>query len=102
LEQFGDIFLWMVQFEELKKPSWVEAQSNQVKHYLQERQWAETDQIINGTDPPIVTFGKDQWTELPPNNEVWEVLSKGEIYENLHGLMTKDERFIWKNYGRAE
>jgi hypothetical protein len=92
----------MVQFEELKKPSWVEAQSNQIKLYLQERQWAEMDQIINVTDPPIITFGKDQWAELLPNNEVWEVISKGEIYENQHGLMTKDERFIWKNYGRAE
>jgi hypothetical protein len=94
--------LWMVQFEELKKPSWVEAESKQVSHYLLERQWAETELIINGTDPPIVTFGKDQWAELLPNNEVWEVISKGEIYENPHGLMTKDERFIWKNYGRAE
>jgi hypothetical protein len=92
----------MVQFEEVKKPAWIEASSEQIIHYLEERKWAERAQIIQSTDPPIIEFGKSDWPPLESVDEIWELLPKGEIYENEHGLFTKDERFIWKNYGRPE
>jgi len=92
----------MVQFEELRKPAWVEASAWQVFRYLEDRTWAEREQILQVSDPPIIEFGKSDWPPIECIDEIWELLPKGEIYENEHDLFTKDERFIWKNYSRAE
>lgn len=102
LEKFGDIFLWSIFFDEIKRIAWVEATESQVLHYLNARNWSNLDQFTTCEVPPLVEFGKEPWSIFETNNEVWEVLPKGEIYENPHGLFSKDERFIWKNFGWAE